>query len=33
MDMFFMRMARGITVPAIFIWYFTEPAIKAFYRA
>jgi hypothetical protein len=33
MDMFFMRMARAITVPAIFVWYFTEPGIKAFYHA
>lgn len=31
-SMFFMRMARGIVVPAIFIWYFTEPEIKRFYQ-
>ena len=31
--MFFMRMARGIVVPAIFIWYFTEPEVKRFYQA
>jgi len=31
--MFFMRMARGIVVPAIFIWYFTESEVKRFYQA
>lgn len=30
-SMFFMRMARAIIVPAIFIWYFTEPEVKCFF--
>jgi hypothetical protein len=29
--MFFMRMSRGIFIPAVFIWYFTEEDVKHFY--